>query len=393
MTYRSFDSLFGNVLQENDQIEMVDSICVVSRNILVSMSPNDVFFTKLGIDKYQFCDKYYGYPCDRDGTWPGSKTTDGGDKEALTRCVLGLFAMVEGRVYEPGDEIKKTSKKKEPINFKPLDKLVIDEKVKNEIISVLKQQDNAIKIFEEWGLGELIEYGKGMTFMFHGKPGTGKTYAAQLIAKCFGQELLILGAAEIQTSEPGGANRNIQNAFKTAKQGKGKVLFLDECDSLITSRQNVGMIIGSEINTLLTEIERFEGVCILATNRIGFMDEALHRRISLIVEFPEPNFDARLMIWNKLLPPKMPLEKKVKVETLAEYKLTGGLIKNVILQAARLACANESLKVGLTDFETAIARTLTTKNLMGKDDRTRARMERVEGDISTRRASDKIMSS
>src|SRR6185295_9439198 len=132
----------------------------------------------------------------------------------------------------------------------------------------------------------------------------------------------------------GGANRNIENAFATAKKGK-EVLFFDECDSLITVRDEVGMIIGSEINTLLTQIEKFEGVCILATNRIGTLDSALERRISLIVEFPEPTYEARLLIWQKFLVKKLPLHEDVKVEKLAEEKLTGGQIKNVLLHAAR----------------------------------------------------------
>lgn len=258
---------------------------------------------------------------------------------------------------------KEHQKKQKEIDLSHLEKVIVDKKVKDEISSVLKQHKHAAKIFDEWGIGDVLKYGKGMSFLFHGKPGTGKTWMAQCIADALGKDLLQIGPAEIQTQEPGGANRNIQNAFKSAKN---KVLFIDECDGLITNRQSVGMILGGEINTLLTEIEKFDGVCILATNMIENLDEALERRISLIVEFPEPNVETRIAIWKTLLPKKLPLAKDVSVEKLAEYKLTGGLIKNAILNAARAAAANECTKVELKHFEGAIERIIKSKSLMGK---------------------------
>lgn len=273
---------------------------------------------------------------------------------------------------------KKVTSKNIKLDTSKLDPLVIDSEIKIEIISVLKQHQNQAKIFDEWGLGETVEYGRGMTMLFWGGPGTGKTWGASCIAKSLGMDLLTIGASQIQTSEPGGANRNIENAFAAAK--KGKVLFFDECDSLITVREEVGMILGSEINTLLTEIEKFEGVCILATNRIGSLDQALERRISLIVEFPEPNFEARRNIWLKLLPAKMPLDKDVSADKLAEQKLTGGQIKNVLLHAARAAAAEESKVVTNDHFTKAIKRVHKSRELMGKGtlvSRAKVQMDKV----------------
>lgn len=262
---------------------------------------------------------------------------------------------------------------KKKLDTKELDALVIGAEVREEIEAVLKQHKNADTIFTEWGLGDVIEYGRGMIFMFYGPPGTGKTWGAHCIGKAVGQELLIVSAAEIQSSEPGAANRNIQQAFKTAKD-KGQILFLDECDSLITSRNDVGIVIGGEINTLLTEIEKCEGIVILATNRIETMDEALERRVSLIIEFPEPNHPQRHEIWKRMLPKKMPLGKDVVIERLADHKLTGGQIKNAVLQAARLALATEAKKVSLEHFESAIARIQKSKSLMGTASRYRQGM-------------------
>lgn len=247
-----------------------------------------------------------------------------------------------------------------------LDKLVIDPEMKIEIVALLQQHKHAKKIFDDWGLAEVIEYGRGMTLMFWGLPGTGKTFGARCIAKALGKDLLVISAAEIQSSEPGGANRNIQQAFATAAS-ENKVLFIDECDSLIANRANLGMILASEINTLLTEIEKSEQVVILATNRIEDMDSALERRISLIVEFPMPNEEQRRDIWKGLLPEKMPLGEDVKIEELAKHELSGGLIKNVVLQAARLALSDDADKVAKKHFDKAIHRTTSSTGLMGKE--------------------------
>lgn len=263
---------------------------------------------------------------------------------------------------------KKGAPKPPKFDLKELNPLVVTDEVLEEIKAVLKQKQNSKKMFEEWGLGEVIEYGRGMTFLFYGPPGTGKTWAANCIAKVFGTQLLSIGAAEIQTSEPGGANRNIQNAFAEAKKSK-KILFLDECDSLITNRADVGMILGGEINTLLTEIEKCEEVVILATNRIENLDEALERRISLIVEFPEPDFKQRKRIWETLIPKKLPLDKEITPARLAEYHLTGGQIKNVLLQAARLALSSESKQIDVCHIEAAVERIIKSKSLMGSASR------------------------
>lgn len=277
----------------------------------------------------------------------------------MNRCVIELLT-------EAPPAKKKTFGKKVELDTTKLDPLVLDPQVKMEIIALLQQHKHATKIFDEWGLGEVIEYGRGMTMMFWGPPGTGKTFGAKCIAKSLGKDLLVIGAAEIQSSEPGGANRAIQSAFQEAKQGN-KVLFIDECDSLIANRANLGMILASEINTLLTEIEKSEEVVILATNRIADMDPALERRLSLIINFPMPNKEQREAIWSGLLPKKMPLADDVKVSDLAEYELSGGLIKNIVLQAARLAISDDADKVSKAHFDRAIERTTSSQGLMGKD--------------------------
>lgn len=280
-----------------------------------------------------------------------------------------LFTNLVGEWFDLiSDEMKKNKKEKQTYLEKELDNLILPKDSKDEIMAVIRQQKNNNKLFKDWGLDETIEYGKGMTFLFHGPPGTGKTWGAKCIAKVVGKEILSIGQAEIQSSEPGAASRNIQGAFKSAKE-TGNVLLLDECDSLICARGDVGMILAGEINTLLTEIEKFEGILVLATNRIEHLDEALERRISLILEFKEPNYEQREGIWGRIIPKKLPLHKSVNIKKLSEFNLTGGQIKNVLLGAARLAASEEADKVGLIHFESAIERVRKSKSLMGSKSR------------------------
>lgn len=284
---------------------------------------------------------------------------DNGEKNTYSESDLEIYS------DSKKPKTSKSTGKKIELDTTKLEPLVIKPDVKHEIVALLQQHKFAEKIFKEWGLEETIEYGKGMTLLFYGTPGTGKTFGANCIAKALGKELLIISAAEIQSSEPGGANRNIQNAFTEAKE-KDKVLFLDECDSLIANRANLGMILSSEINTLLTEIEKFEGVCILATNRVSDMDTALERRIQLIIEFQMPTEEQRKEIWKKIIPKKMPLAKDVTIDDLAKHVFSGGIIKNIVLASARLAVSEESKEVKVDHFTRAIDRVKKSQGIMGK---------------------------
>ncbi len=257
---------------------------------------------------------------------------------------------------------------KEPqkaLKLSELDKAVLRPEAREDVIAVIMQAHKKELIFDTWGLGETVEYGKGIGMLFEGGPGTGKTWLAHCIAKALGQELMVVTTGQIQSSLAGQTNKNIENAFKAAREGN-HILFLDECDSFIADRKHLGMILGSEINTILTCIEKAEGITILATNRIENLDPALDRRLALILNFPKPNLEERKKIWEILIPKKMPLGEGVSVDTLAENKLTGGMIKNVLLAAARLAAAADSKEVEKRHFDRAIDRVKKSENRMGQ---------------------------
>lgn len=262
--------------------------------------------------------------------------------------------------------VGKASEKRKHFKVDPkyLDKVALRPDSREDILAMLAQGSKAATIFDKWGLGETIEYGRGMTALFWGPPGTGKTWLSHCIAKAIGKELMVLSVGEIQSSMAGETNKNIEKAFKAAKEGD-KVLLLDEADSFVGDRKYLGMILSSEINTLLQQIEKFEGLVILTTNQIGNLDPALERRLNLIMEFKNPTLEERKQIWSILMPKKFPLHKDVSIDSLAEHKLTGGFIKNVMLHAARLAASEDAKTVSKEHFDRAIKRTQDSQGKMG----------------------------
>lgn len=234
-------------------------------------------------------------------------------------------------------DIVPVEKKKKPgsVDF---DTVILHKDKKKQILDTISQIDNHNLIFKEWGFEEVFEKGTAISLLFYGEPGTGKTLMGQAIADKFDYNLKVISTAEIETPEPGGAERNLKKYFDEAKSAKTVLLF-DECDSLITDRQRVGMILAAQINCLLTELEKFTGIAIFTTNRLYALDPAFERRLSLKLEFPMPDAKHRELIWRRMFPSKAPLAKDIDWEGLASVSIAGGHIKNVVLKAARQTAA------------------------------------------------------
>lgn len=241
----------------------------------------------------------------------------------------------------------------------PFESVVISDEKREEIQAAISQFDNADLLFDTWGFSEVFEKGTAVTLLFWGTPGTGKTLAAQAIAEELGAELKIYGMAEIGSSEPGGSERFIQKIFKTAKDfftinKKQQVILFDECDALLYDRNKVGVILGAQINTLLTEIEHHDGIVIFTTNRLGVLDPALERRVAAKIEFPFPDRESREKIWKRMIPTKAPIAKDVNFKELSIYPLPGGNIKNAVLNAARMATYKKQKHITMHNFVQAV---------------------------------------
>lgn len=233
------------------------------------------------------------------------------------------------------------------------DSVILDDGRKGQIMSAISQLEYTKKIFDEWGFGDIFEKGTAVTLLFWGIPGTGKTLMAQAVADYLNYKLKIYQTADIETAEPGGAERNLREIFRKTKGAKEVILF-DECDSLLMDRNDIGPILGAQVNALLTEIEKFDGVIVFTTNRLGKLDPALERRISTKIEFPFPPLEARKAIWLRMIPKKAPMDKNVDFDKLAEYPLTGGNIKNAVLNAVRTAVYQKKDAISMDHFVEAI---------------------------------------
>ncbi|NLV42879.1 MAG: ATP-binding protein [Candidatus Hydrogenedentes bacterium] len=267
----------------------------------------------------------------------------------LTAKSLQLLGIQQARAADKWDSSLRTPRLR-------LSDLALPESTYSAVRMALDHVRHAARLLDDWGLGEVFHYGRGATLLFYGPPGTGKTATAEAIASELGRPLLAADYSQIQNCFVGQTEKNIVKAFRKARQAEA-VLFWDEADAMFYDRDSARYNWEvRNVNVLLQEIERFEGVCILATNRKTSLDKAFERRISAKVEFPRPDRALRERLWRKLLPGRLPLADDVSVARLSEMDLSGGEIKNVILNAARLACGrDEHGKVSVFDFERALA--------------------------------------
>jgi AAA+ superfamily predicted ATPase len=219
------------------------------------------------------------------------------------------------------------------------DQIVLDDMKKREIDKAIFQIEQANNLFSKWGFDQTIKYGKGMTMLFSGAPGTGKTATCDAIAHRLGKKVGVANYARILDMWLGNAEKNITKVFDEAK-AENCILVFDEADSLFSQRQNDPQrndrTYNYMTNILMQELERFDGVCILTTNREIVMDTAFNRRILLKLKFDVPAPEERIKIWQTLIPPMAPIDADVDfVEIGSRFVLTGGEIKNVIMNVIR----------------------------------------------------------
>lgn len=222
--------------------------------------------------------------------------------------------------------------------------------IPNETLDVLKAICNQVKyrntVMNEWGFGEKIPYGKGISLICAGPPGTGKTMSAQILSKELNLEMYKVDLSKVISKYIGETEKNLNSIFEEAKYSNA-ILFFDESDALFGKRTGVkdskDRYSNMEISFLLQKIEEYEGITILATNFLNNIDKAFLRRISYIVNFPFPSAENRLKIWKKTFSPGAPLSKALDYEFLANnFDLSGGNIKNVVLNSAYIAASSAS---------------------------------------------------
>lgn len=206
------------------------------------------------------------------------------------------------------------------------------------------------EVMEQWGFGDKFSYGNGISVLFYGAPGTGKTMAAQVLAGELGMPLYRVDLSQLISKYIGETQKNIGRVFDEADKCDCILLF-DEADAIFTKRSDVSdaqdRYSNAETAYLLQRIEQYGGVSILATNLLQNFDDAFRRRISYMVHFPMPDTDLRTELWEGIFPENMPVSPEVDCRMLAQaFELSGASIKNAAMHAALLARA-EDTSVGM----------------------------------------------
>jgi SpoVK/Ycf46/Vps4 family AAA+-type ATPase len=210
----------------------------------------------------------------------------------------------------------------------------------NHALALVRKHD---LIFHQWGLAERHSTGLGLAFHFAGPPGTGKTICAEALAYALDKRLLVVRYSELESRWVGQTAKHVASVFRAAER-QDAVLFFDEADA-IAGRRFTAVTAAYEreanavVSVLLSELERFPGVVIFATNLAANMDPAFERRIRTHILFEMPNVEERERIWRvQLHARKTPLADDVDFRALAEaYPRSGGDIKNAVLKAAQIA--------------------------------------------------------
>lgn len=225
--------------------------------------------------------------------------------------------------------------------------LVLPNEIEQQLRSICSQAHYGQQVFEDWGFAQKLPYGRGLSAMFTGSPGTGKTMAAQVIANDLQLELFKIDLSGVVSKYIGETEKNLNRVFTEAKASNA-ILFFDEADALFGKRTDVSdahdRYANIEVSYLLQKMEEYEGIVILATNLRNNIDDAFLRRIRFILEFPFPDTSNRLEIWQKSFPEKMPIDGEIDFQWLAErIKVAGGNIKNIVLNAAFSAAQNNQI--------------------------------------------------
>jgi hypothetical protein len=207
------------------------------------------------------------------------------------------------------------------------------------------------QVMDVWKMGGPAARRRGLTALFAGPSGTGKTMAAEVLAGELGLDLYTVDLATVVDKYVGETEKNLDRIFAEAERINGVILF-DEADALFGKRSEVSdahdRYANVEVAYLLQRMELFDGIAILATNLRANLDEAFTRRLDSLVDFPEPEEEYRRMLWERSLGPTMPRADDLDLDFLARsFKLSGGAIRNIAVAAAYAAAeAQRPLAMG-----------------------------------------------
>jgi hypothetical protein len=219
------------------------------------------------------------------------------------------------------------------------DDIILPDELAALLHQIAGQVEQRTRVYDAWGFRQKMNRGLGISALFAGESGTGKTMAAEVIANELHLNLYRIDLSAVVSKYIGETEKNLRRLFDAAEDG-GAILFFDEADALFGKRSEVkdshDRYANIEINYLLQRMEAYRGLAILATNMKSALDQAFVRRLRFIADFPFPGAADRKRIWEKVFPPDTPADD-LDLDWLARMNLTGGSIHNIALNAAFLA--------------------------------------------------------
>ncbi|MCT4621772.1 MAG: ATP-binding protein [Marinisporobacter sp.] len=228
--------------------------------------------------------------------------------------------------------------------------LVLSESEKKTLIAACNHVKYTHQVFSVWGFEKKLPYGRGLSMLFSGPPGTGKTMSAQIIANELNMEMYKIQLSKIVSKYVGETEKNLKAIFEEANKSN-VILFFDETDAIFGKRSDVkdshDRYANMEVAFLLQEIEAHEGISIMATNFLQNIDDAFLRRINYIIHFPFPDASFRKQIWEKVFPKATPLSDQIDFDFLSgKFELSGSNIKNIaVLSAFSAASENKPISM------------------------------------------------
>jgi hypothetical protein len=235
--------------------------------------------------------------------------------------------------------------------------VVLPADVTDSLLELIARVRHRRRVFDDWGFDRRASSLRGITALFQGSPGTGKSMIAGVIARELGLELYRVDLSRVMSKWLGETERNLAAVFEAAEDSQAIILF-DEADSLFAKRTEVqsshDRYANLEVNYLLQRLDTFEGIAILTTNFGKAIDAAFRRRMTLRLTFPFPDDELREQLWQVHLPSELPTEGALDLSALARrYRLSGGYIRNAVMRGAFLA-ANESRALSQEHLERAV---------------------------------------
>jgi SpoVK/Ycf46/Vps4 family AAA+-type ATPase len=222
--------------------------------------------------------------------------------------------------------------------------IVLSEDKLNQLREICSHVTQRHRVFEAWGFDRTLAHGKGLSVLFAGPSGTGKTMAAEIMAHALQVDLYKIDLSGIVSKYIGETEKNLSRIFWEAESSNA-VLFFDEADAVFAKRTRISdahdRYANIETSYLLQKMEEYEGIVILATNLRENMDDAFIRRMRFIVDFAFPDAASRAEIWQRHFPREMPVMPDLDYAWLAkQFQVSGGNIRNIVLHAAFYAAEN-----------------------------------------------------